>query len=83
MLVHQCKECGGTGTVVFTKERGGPTCNTCMGAGYMTEKVVLPTIASILDHPSVYMGGPSKQSLKKARKILDYLASLGADFPAS
>ena len=30
-------------------------------------------IASILDHPSVYMGGPSPRSLKLADSILVYL----------
>lgn len=31
-------------------------------------------IASILDHPSVYMGGPSRGSLQKAIKIIEALA---------
>jgi len=31
-------------------------------------------IASIIDHPSVYMGGPSRQSLLKAIKIIEALA---------
>jgi len=30
-------------------------------------------IASILDHPSVYMGGPSQQSLRKAIRIIEAL----------
>ena len=35
-------------------------------------------IASILDHPSVYMGGPSQQSVRKAIKIIQ---ALGDDQP--
>lgn len=30
-------------------------------------------IAAILDHPSVYMGGPSQQSIRKAIKIIEAL----------
>lgn len=38
------------------------------------EKYILrQNIASILDHPSVYMGGPSIQSIRKAIKIVEYL----------
>lgn len=75
--VTQCKECGGTGKVEFTKERGGPRCNNCGGEGYMTMKVVRPAIASILDNPSVYMGGPSHGSLRKADAIIEYLVDQG------
>jgi hypothetical protein len=32
-------------------------------------------IALILDHPSVFMGGPSRGNLKRATKILEYLAA--------
>lgn len=32
-------------------------------------------IAGILDHPSVYMGGPSAQSMKKAEQIISCLES--------
>jgi hypothetical protein len=34
-------------------------------------------IASSLDHPSVYMGGPSENSRRKARRIVEALASEG------
>ena len=34
-------------------------------------------IASILDHPSLYMGGPSHQSLRKAKRIVAYLEEAG------
>ena len=30
-------------------------------------------IGCILDHPSVFIGGASKQSLRKAKAIVDYL----------
>lgn len=40
----------------------------------MTDKdLTITIIASMLDHPSVYMGGPSQNSLRKAKKIVDYL----------
>lgn len=73
-----CKECGGTGQVVFTKERGGPVCNTCGGAGTMTPEVVTRNIAAILDHPSIYMGGPSRRSMAMSARITDYLKSIDA-----
>ena len=68
-----CKECKGTGSVIFTKERGGPVCNNCGGMGTMTPKILQSRIASILYHPSLYMGGPSQQSLRRAKKIIEYL----------
>ncbi len=34
-------------------------------------------IASILDHPSVYMGGPSRGSQRNADRILKYLEKEG------
>ena len=34
-------------------------------------------IAQFLDHPSIYMGGPSRVSLRKAEKIMDYLQEEG------
>lgn len=40
----------------------------------MTDKeTVQRNIAAILDHPSVFMGGPSRQNMKKAEKIIYYL----------
>jgi hypothetical protein len=68
-----CKECEGLGSVPFTKERGGPCCNNCGGYGFMKREYIRRVIGSILDHPSVYMGGPSHGSLKKADRIIDYL----------
>ena len=38
---------------------------------------VVVSIAHILDHPSVYMGGPSQQSLRKAQRIVAYLEESG------
>lgn len=35
--------------------------------------VLTSQIASILDHPSAYMGGPSIQSRKKAERIVEFL----------
>lgn len=81
MLVYQCKKCGGAGTVEFTKEFGGPVCNNCWGNGYITKLKLRGDIAAMLDHPSVYMGGPSKGNLKRADKILEYLADEGIEFP--
>jgi len=74
-----CKECSGTGEVVFTKERGGPKCNNCGGVGYLARKHLEITMASILDMPSCYMNGPSNQSMRKARSIVDYLSSQGLE----
>lgn len=81
MLVYQCKECIGTGEIEFTKEKGGPRCNRCGGTGYLTKPHIRSIIAVILDHPSVYMGGPSKQNLKRADKILEYMAEWDIKFP--
>lgn len=72
-----CKECSGTGVVGFTKERGGPDCNTCGGTGEITPDVLVPVIASLLDSPSVYMGGPSQQSRKRAARIVELLHDYG------
>ena len=68
-----CKECNGTGEVVFTKERGGPICNNCGGNGYLTDEIIKRIIASILDYPSVYMGGPSEGNKRRAQKIIEFL----------
>lgn len=73
-----CRECKGEGLVEFTKERGGPTCNNCGGAGFLTKELAARAIATSLDHPSVYMGGPSKQSLQKAQRIVEFLDDWGA-----
>lgn len=72
-----CKECKGKGEVVFTKERGGPRCNNCGGAGNLTPEITQQVIAAILDSPSVYMGGPSNQSLRKARTVIEWMQSQG------
>ena len=69
----KCKECNGTGEVVFTKERGGPRCNNCAGNGYLTDEIIKRIIASILDYPSVYMGGPSEDNKRRAQKIIEFL----------
>lgn len=42
----------------------------------MNEKLV-HIIASILDHPSVYMGGPSQGNRRKAQRILEVLEDGG------
>lgn len=68
-----CKECNGTGEVVFTKEKGGPICNSCGGNGYLTDIILQRMIASKIDYPSVYMGGPSPNSMRKAENILNML----------
>jgi len=69
----KCKECNGTGEVVFTKERGGPRCVNCAGNGYLTDELLKLKIASILDFPSAYMGGPSEGNKRRAQKIIDFL----------
>ena len=69
----KCKECNGTGEVVFTKERGGPRCVNCVGNGYLTDEIIKRIIASILDYPSVYMGGPSEGNKRRAQKIIEFL----------
>lgn len=38
---------------------------------------VVHIIAAILDHPSVFMGGPSQQSIRKAERMIDALQSSG------
>ena len=38
--------------------------------------VMLRTIASMLDHPSVYMGGPSQRNMRRAEEILAAVAPL-------
>ena len=44
----------------------------------MTKREVLQrTLASILDHPSVYMGGPSHGSMRRAARIVDELEAGG------
>lgn len=72
-----CKECNGTGKVEFTKERGGPICNNCGGNGYLTNEIIQRTMASIMDFPSLYMGGPSHNNMKKADKIIKFLEEEG------
>lgn len=36
--------------------------------------ILRQSIASMLDHPSVYMGGPSQQAIRKAIKIVEFLS---------
>jgi hypothetical protein len=38
--------------------------------------VVLQTIAAMLDHPNVFMGGPTQRSLRRAGDILAVVAPL-------
>ena len=45
--------------------------------------VLRQRIASRLDHPSVYMGGPSPTSLRKAGHILDALDRAGRLVPTT
>lgn len=72
-----CKECNGTGEVVFTKERGGPVCNNCGGNGYLTDIIIQRIMAGIMDSPSVYMSGPSPGNMKRAQRIIDFLKKEG------
>jgi hypothetical protein len=74
-----CKECNGAGEVVFTKERGGPKCNNCAGVGYIARQHLEHVIGAILDSPSIYMSGPSPGSLRRAKKIVDYLEDQGLE----
>lgn len=40
---------------------------------YDPQLALRQTIAGVLDHPSVYMGGPSRQHLRKADQIIECL----------
>jgi DnaJ-class molecular chaperone len=75
--ITQCKECHGTGKVVFTKERGGPVCPHCGGHGWVTPDLLVKYFAGMLDHPSVYMGGPSQGNLKRAKRLVEFLQDEG------
>jgi hypothetical protein len=52
-----------------------------MIADQTTEPLILDgalwVIASCLDHPSVYMGGPSQRSVERARRIVQALQAEG------
>lgn len=72
-----CNECLGSGEVIWTKERGGPKCNGCNGHGFIPYEMVQYRIAALLDHPSVYMGGPSHGNMRRAEKIMDLLMQDG------
>jgi len=67
---YDCKECNGTGQVVFTRERGGPICNGCAGHGGLTRDLLVIHLAGRFDYPSVYMGGPSDHSKKRADDLV-------------
>jgi hypothetical protein len=71
--VTGCIVCHGHGTIEFSEEHGGPVCPHCGGKGWITPELLTIFIASILDHPSVYMSGPSKHSMKRAKKIVELL----------
>ena len=43
----------------------------------MTRDDIVRLIGSCLDYPSVYMGGASQQSMRKAKRILEALAASG------
>lgn len=43
--------------------------------GFDPSRYVLHTIAAIIDHPSLYMGGPSRGALKKAAEILRFVTT--------
>lgn len=79
MKLH-CSYCEGKGEIEFTKERGGPVCPMCAGNGFLKKDQVDRYIGAILDHPSLYMGGPSQRSLKIASKISNFLAEWGVEF---
>ena len=40
-------------------------------------------IAAAIDHPSIYMGGPSKGSMRKALAIIEGLEAAGRLVPAT
>jgi hypothetical protein len=42
-------------------------------SNYDPQLALRQTIAGVLDHPSVYMGGPSRQHLRKADQIIECL----------
>ena len=39
----------------------------------MDNSELVRTIASIIDHPSVYMGGPSAHAIRLADRIIKYM----------
>lgn len=43
----------------------------------LTDEIIHRTMASIMDYPSVYMGGPSPGNMKRAQKIIDFLKEEG------
>lgn len=43
------------------------------GTASQSDEALVVEVASILDHPSLFMGGPSRQSTMKARAILPIL----------
>ena len=82
MQAFMCFKCGGTGQITPSKIDGGPACTKCGGAGYLTRELLKHSIASILDYPSVYMGGASQGSLKRAGRILEFMKDeWGIEFP--
>ena len=50
--------------------------------GFDPQRERLHTVAAIIDRPSLYMGGPSRQSIVKAREILTALDALSSPLPA-
>jgi hypothetical protein len=51
------------------------TGNEYVAPGVDDKELFLRVVGSILDHPSVYMGGASQQSRRKAERIWDELHS--------
>ena len=41
------------------------------------EEIIISIIASSFDHPSVFMGGPSQRSKRKAESLLHALGEYG------
>jgi hypothetical protein len=75
--VAACTKCHGLGEIVFTKQDGGPVCPHCGGRGWLTPDLLAIYLASVLDHPSVYMGGPSQANLRRAKRIVEFLQQEG------
>jgi len=49
-----------------------------------TERLLVQrSIASAIDHPSIYMGGPSKGAMQKAIAIVEHLEAAGRLVPAT
>lgn len=55
-------------------------CKLCGGTGYLSRDGFVVLTAHVLDANSVFMGGPSQQSRRRAEDIADLLIATGVEF---